>query len=214
MKLTSPINSKSRPGDPVRASIAFPVTVDTQMAIPVGTYAEGVIEKISKHGPTVQMHFTRVVYSNGYTVSLDAINALAQVRKPVEISTPISASANVNVAASDLTAFETASGPMPDATAFTSENDAAPDPAMNLQQQPPPTQPAPLPHVGPSTGLIVGIAVASAAAIVATILIGHHHGGSNYVLFDTSWQFDLVLQSPLTLDATKVAAAISATPGQ
>ncbi len=214
MKLTSPINSTSRRGDPVRASIAFPVTVGTQLAMPVGTYAEGVIDKISKRGPKVQMHFTRVVYSNGYTVPLDATNALAQVRTPIEISSPAPSPAAVNVAAADFGTFQPASGPMPDAAEFSNDNDYAPDPAANMQQ-PPPTQPASPPKVGPSIGEVTGIGLGvAAAALIAFLVVAHHHVGSSYVLFDTSWQFDLILQTPLTLDATKVTAAINASAAE
>jgi hypothetical protein len=51
---------------------------------------------------------------------------------------------------------------------------------------------------------VVGTTV---AAIVALVLLGHHQGGWNGVLFDTGWQFEMVLQSPLTVDAASVAAA-------
>ena len=65
LALASPITSKARPGDAVRAVTGFPVTVGTQLAIPVGTYVEGVIDKVTKggrSGPSLQMHFTRILF--------------------------------------------------------------------------------------------------------------------------------------------------------
>ena len=44
LTLVSPIKSKStKVGDAVRAVVAFPVTVGAQIAIPAGTYVEGVV---------------------------------------------------------------------------------------------------------------------------------------------------------------------------
>ena len=83
-KLASPVTAKSgRPGDSVRAVTTFPVTVDTQLAIPAGTYIEGVIDKVHKRGPSgpvLLMHFTRILYGNGYGVPVDATNTTAATR--------------------------------------------------------------------------------------------------------------------------------------
>ncbi len=65
LALANPISSKSRRGDSARAITGFPVTVGTQLAIPVGTYVEGVIDKVTRggrSGPSLQMHFTRILY--------------------------------------------------------------------------------------------------------------------------------------------------------
>jgi hypothetical protein len=66
-----------------------------------------------------------------------------------------------------------------------------------------PTVPPPASH----TGAVVGLAIGGAAATVAIVLLGHYHGGSSGVLFDTGWQFEMVLESPLSVDATSVAEA-------
>ena len=180
LSLVAPITTKSRSGDGVRAVTTFPVTVGAKLAIPVGTYIEGVIDKVKKggrSGPSVQMHFTHIVYANGYTVDVDGANAQAKALSP-------------NSLPSDRIAFARDDG------AYY---------AMAAQQLPPP---APLPKVGPSIGTVVGITVgATVAGIVALVLLGHHQGGGNGVLFDTGWQFEMVLQSPLTVDAASVAAA-------
>jgi len=83
MTLLSQIKSKStKVGDTVRAQVAFPITAGTQIAIPAGTYVEGTVTSLTarmkKTGqPDVQIHFTRLLYANGYVASLDAVNTQA-----------------------------------------------------------------------------------------------------------------------------------------
>jgi hypothetical protein len=181
MSLASPIQAKSaRPGAGVRAITGFPVTVGSQLAIPAGTYAEGVIDKVVKGGrtgPTLRMHFTRILYSNGYSLAIDGANVMAQIK--------------------------TSAGTT-ECDAFT--GDSGDTEALVAQSTLPP-----LPHTGPSVGTMVGIGIGVAAAgIVATALYMHHLGGGGTALvFDTGWQFEMVLQSPLRVDAATVAAASS-----
>ncbi len=176
LTLASPITSKTRPGDAVRAVVAFPVTVGTLVAIPAGTYVQGTVAKISKRGrPSVQMRFTDIVYANGYTVPVNGANIQARLAGP-----PANAA---------------------EGSAFASG--ATPNYALAAQSTGP--MPPPLPPMPSHVGAIVGIAVASVATVVVTILIAHHHGGGNGVLFDTGWQFDMVLQSSLTVDGAKAA---------
>jgi hypothetical protein len=52
------------------------------------------------------------------------------------------------------------------------------------------------------------VAVGSAAVTILAVVFGHRHRYDN-ALFDSGWQFEMVLQSPLLLDADKVAAAIA-----
>jgi hypothetical protein len=42
-------------------------------------------------------------------------------------------------------------------------------------------------------------------------VIGAHHSANNtdFVLYDAGWQFQMVLDSPITLDSAQVAAAAS-----
>jgi hypothetical protein len=44
----------------------------------------------------------------------------------------------------------------------------------------------------------------------------NRHGGAETsgIIFDTGWQFQMVLQSPLTLDETSVAAAVASSSAQ
>jgi hypothetical protein len=80
--------------------------------------------------------------------------------------------------------------------------------ANNLQQGP---TPPPLPQVGPPKGPIIGAALGGMAAFVITgILLGRRHRGAEPPDFDIGFQFEMILQTPLTLDGTRVAAAVSA----
>ena len=57
------------------------MTVGTQLAIPAGAYVEGVIDRVTKRGrsgPSLRMHFTRVLYANGYSVAMDGANTQAK----------------------------------------------------------------------------------------------------------------------------------------
>jgi hypothetical protein len=158
--LTSPISNKAaRPGTPVRAVTSFPVTVGGVVAIPVGTYLEGAIDKVTRNrrtGDTMRMH-------------------------DIDPARPV---------------------------AFTSED----EPHLVLTAQQP--QPPPLPHTGPSEGTAIGIGVGLAAAgIIAIVVLAHHGGGGNGIVFDTGWQFEMVLQAPLPVNAASVAAAAAATSG-
>ena len=66
---------------------------------------------------------------------------------------------------------------------------------------------------GPRIGTAVGIAAGTAAAgIVALVLWGRHRGVDT--LFDAGWQFEMILESPLWLDANRVAAAIAGPSAQ
>ena len=181
LALASPITTKSaRRGNAVRAVTGFPLTVGTQLAIPVGTYVEGVIDKVRKggrSGPSLQMHFTRILYANGYSVAVDGANMQAKALSPKSSS--------------------------PDLAAFASESGS--NYALAAQQSSGlPAVQNPGPHVGAIVGVTVGTAV---AGIVAIVLMAHHQGGGSTVLFDTGWQFEMVLQSPLSVDAASVAAA-------
>lgn len=172
LTLNGPITTKSQAGDAVRAVTAFPVTVNTQVAIPVGTYVEGVIDKVNKRTPSVQMHFTRLLYANGYSVAVQGTNAVARTMEP---------------------------SAMPTASAFA----GGVGPSFAVGQQPPPLAPLPQPqsHVGTAVAIGVG---SLAAGIVGAVLLVRHRGATTGVLFQPGWQFEMVLQSPVSVDAASV----------
>jgi hypothetical protein len=76
LALTSPVWTKTaKVGDSVYAEAAFPVAVNNQMAIPPGSYVQGQIDTLTKPGflsphAQFQIHFTKIIFANGYTVVL------------------------------------------------------------------------------------------------------------------------------------------------
>ncbi len=76
MQLKSPISTKNaQPGAPVYAETTFPIALNDRMLIPPGSYVQGVIDHVKRPGRVkghaqVQIHFTTLIFPNGYTVSL------------------------------------------------------------------------------------------------------------------------------------------------
>src|SRR5437868_695652 len=74
--LKNAISSKTaKPGDAVYLQTSFPVVEGGQVVVPVGTYVQGIIDSAKRSGrikgrAEVQMHFTRLVYPNGYMVNM------------------------------------------------------------------------------------------------------------------------------------------------
>lgn len=221
LTLASPITDKARKGDSVRAAVAFPVTVGSQVAIPVGAYVQGVLTQIVKHsrsGPSVKMQFSTLVFANGYTVTLNGGNLQAKwIEAPDSAAPRAAATAGAPTVGGGTYGLAALSG-------ATSDPDTAEDSstvasgyalvggAARAPQQapvvPPPLTPPPAP--GPNKGLIIGLSVGGTAAVVLSAIVFGHRGGSGpggSVLFDTGWQFNLVLNTPLTLSAARATAA-------
>jgi hypothetical protein len=183
LTLARAINPKrSRKGDEVRAVTAFPVTVDGQVAMPAGVLMEGVVDKLVKKDrfghPWVQVHFTRMVFPNGYVLPLEGESSQARTAEPSE---------NEEADAESGARPEHADGP------------SATEEAFQFPQQPtqPPTlPPLPKPNYGPAIGLGIG----GAAAAIAIAIIAAHHRYDEF-WYDPGWQFDMVLKSPLRVDA-------------
>jgi type IV secretion system protein VirB10 len=76
LTLKQAISTKTaKDGDPVYAEAAFPFVVNEQVVIPAGTYIQGKIERVQRGGHVkgraeVLIHFTSMIYPNGYTVML------------------------------------------------------------------------------------------------------------------------------------------------
>lgn len=65
----------AREGDSVYAETTFPVVQDNRVLIPSGTYVQGKISHVQRAGrikgrAEVLIHFTTLIYPNGYTVLL------------------------------------------------------------------------------------------------------------------------------------------------
>ncbi|MFZ0639441.1 MAG: hypothetical protein WA020_06870 [Candidatus Acidiferrales bacterium] len=187
LTLANPITSRSHKGDSVRAAVAFAVMVGARVAIPSGTYVQGAITEIverSSSGPSVKIKFSSMVYANGYTVALDGSNLQAKI---------------TDAPADPATAGVPAGGATGNALA-----------GKGAPGQTSPMPPALTPPPGPNKGLIIGLGVGgAAAAVAAALIIGHNSGGASRgsVLFDTGWQFDMVLNNPLPVNAASATPA-------
>jgi hypothetical protein len=197
LTLMSAVKSKStQAGDTVRAVVAFPVTIGTELAIPAGTFVDGDVLQVTarpKAGqqPSFRVHFTRLVFSNGYSVVLNGENTQALVL-PLDSSAPTNEVAELVPLRLPGSRF-----------------------AMGGGQQLPPLPPLPpLPRVGPDPAVVGGAIGGGFAALVVLLLVLAHHNVNNtdFLRYDAGWQFQMILDSPLTLDAAQVSAA-AATPG-
>lgn len=78
LSLKQGVSTKNaRQGDPVYAVTTFPVVIGGRMLIPAGTYVQGVIDSVRRGGhlkgkAELLMHFTSLVFPNGYTVVMPA----------------------------------------------------------------------------------------------------------------------------------------------
>jgi len=184
--LINPIKKKSTtPGDAVRATVAFPIMAGMRVAIPAGSYVEGVVESVTAraadtHQPAVGIHFTRLVFANGYSVPLDAKSEQAE-----EVAPGMGA-------------------PVAEVAALT-----LPMGSQGLFAQSTPT--LTVPRVGPSPVVVTAAALGGTAALFITIFALAHHSQAkiDYVLFDAGWQFQMVLASPRAVDAGKASATAS-----
>src|SRR5580658_4892627 len=76
LALKQAISTKNaKDGDPVYAVTAFPYVVNERIVVPSGTYIQGKIERTQRGGHVkgraeVLIHFTSMIYPNGYTVML------------------------------------------------------------------------------------------------------------------------------------------------
>jgi hypothetical protein len=65
----------AREGDPIYAHTSFPVVQNDRILIPAGTYVQGKIMQVQRAGhikgrAEMLMHFTTLIFPNGYTVML------------------------------------------------------------------------------------------------------------------------------------------------
>jgi hypothetical protein len=78
LSLKQAISTKNaREGDAVYAETVFPFVVDEHVMVPSGTYVQGKIAHVERAGhgkgrSEILMHFTTLIYPNGYTVMLPA----------------------------------------------------------------------------------------------------------------------------------------------
>ncbi len=76
LALKQAISTKTaKEGDPVYAATSFPFVINDRVLVPAGTYVQGRISSVKRGGRVhgraeVLMHFTSLIYPNGYTVML------------------------------------------------------------------------------------------------------------------------------------------------
>jgi hypothetical protein len=76
LKLRQAISTKSaKAGDAVYAETVFPVVLNDRIMIPTGTYVQGRITEVKRPGRVkgraeILMHFTSLIFPNGYTAIL------------------------------------------------------------------------------------------------------------------------------------------------
>jgi type IV secretion system protein VirB10 len=74
--LKNSVSSRNaRPGDGVFLETSFPVVEGGRVVIPAGTYVQGVVDSVKRSGRVkgraeLLLHFTTLIYPNGYTVSM------------------------------------------------------------------------------------------------------------------------------------------------
>jgi type IV secretion system protein VirB10 len=194
LTLVSVIKSKSTHlEDTVRAQVAFPVTVGSQIAIPAGTYVEGLLSQLDTRAKSGQLpfkiHFTRLIYSNGYSAPLSGDSEQAFLL-PEDNRT-----STVEVA--ELTPIR-----LPGARFAMGEGQTTTMPTVS--------------RPGPSPVVVTGAMAGGAALLFGLLFWSAHRAGkraqnSDYVLVDAGLQFQMTLDSPVVLDAAQVTAA-AATP--
>jgi hypothetical protein len=253
--LTSPVGTAvSQVGDPLRAVIDFPVSIDNALAIPAGTFVEGKIAAVVRsHRKGLEMRFSKLIFANGYSVPLsDAVLSAAVTQPPMnpaagpfavagtaavseagkvgdvfplsaelsnQLSSQLSNELSSEPGAASATSEALAANEVPELGKFGSAQTASEKQNPRLttisyamfgepQQPPTPPTPPPLPHVGPSRGLVIGVGLAALGGVlVATILLTRHQQAQRDIYFEAGWKFDLILQTPLIVDADSVAAA-------
>ena len=187
LALANPIRTRdAHVGEIVRAVTTFPVTVGQDLAIPHGAFVEGSIVRVGKHGST-------------------RFDGLQIEFKQLVFS-------NGYIAALDGSVIDAMA--VPPATNPSRATTASALMANSLQQGPPPPQPPPPPQVGPPKGPFIAASLGGIAVMIVTgIILGHRHARDQARDFDTGFQFEIVLQAPLTLDKARVAAALSGSSG-
>jgi len=182
LALANPIRTRNaHVGDIVHAVTNFPVTVDQDMAIPQGTYVEGRIARVGKRGSTL-FDGLQIEFKQLFFSNGYVValdGSVAEARAIAPVTKPSGATGAPGIIAS------------------------------SLQQGPAPTPP-PLPQVGPPKGPIIAASLGGMAAVIVTgILFRRHHLHEEPRDFDTGFQFEMVLKTPLTLDRAHVAAALN-----
>jgi hypothetical protein len=174
----------AREGDSVYLQTAFPVTAGNKMVIPPGTYVQGVIQKVNRRDTTY-----RVIEFEMGSANLIFSNGY---------TVPINGTQYVQPTVAQLSPPGKKGGKSV--------------PVMAATGTPAPPQLPPLPGFGNGPrNAMIGLGVAAAAGVV---FIGVMASRSPGPLMHAGTPMEMVLESPLVLDADQVAAAIALYNGQ
>jgi hypothetical protein len=94
LALTNPILARTAAaGAIVYAETVFPVAGNDQIAIPSGTYVQGQIDSMTRPGiftphAQFQIHFTKIVFANGYVVELPRARTRQAPAQPAAAGAP------------------------------------------------------------------------------------------------------------------------------
>jgi hypothetical protein len=186
LALVRPLSVKSaKPGDQVYLQVTFPVTNDSQMVIPPGSYMEGTIATVTRRDRTravlaFTMRSARLTFSTGYTASVagtaDVQPITAELQMPVTSEPDVTAGRPDPMGMGAMQAFGTTAPPPPSAPSLGS---------------------------GPKIAAIA-VGVAAAATAIVAILLVHRAD----IKMRPGTPLEMVLAAPLTLDRDQVMAAV------
>lgn len=187
--LTHPVDSKTmHRGDEIYAQTTAPVAVGNQMVIPAGTFLQGPVEKLSRHGTRAEfrMQSPAVLFPNGYVVHLAGTATIESEDETAWPNPSGGATAGMilaPVAGAGL-------GALIGSAAHTSQTSMLGGTTVST-----PT------HTGLAIGSAVGLA---AGGVVSLVLLLRSH--SFYMLEGAP--METTLPQPLTLAANQVADAV------
>jgi hypothetical protein len=78
ISLKQPVStSTARPGDAIYGQTSFPILVSGLIAIPAGTWVQGVVDSVKRAGrikgtAELRFHLTQLIFQNGYSLSMRA----------------------------------------------------------------------------------------------------------------------------------------------
>jgi hypothetical protein len=186
--LTHPIDSKTvQKGDQIYAQTTAPVIGNDHVAIPVGTFVQGTVEKLSRHGSRGEINLQSVafVFSNGYIASLTG-GAKAESEEGTAYRNPNS---GAKIGAFAAPAAGLALGAAIGSAAHTTESSTLGGTTLTANSP-----------KGLAIGSMAGVAAGSIVSIV--LLASAHH-----FFVDTGSAMELVLPRPISVDEAQVAAA-------
>ncbi len=203
--LTQPIQSRSlRRGDDIYAQVTSPVTAGNEVAIPAGTFVQGTMDKLERHGGRAELRVQSmsITFPDGYVA-------------------PISGPATLE--STDAYAF-TDPGPQRSVWAFALPAAGAGVGALighsvggspsTLTSSEPPGCVGPPPEcisssvTGPSNqgrNTIIGAGVGAAVGMIASMTLMF---GSRHFFIDVGTPVEMTLQHPVTLQQNEVAQAV------